>query len=248
MALLPRNILITGASSGIGAALARHYAAAGVSLALTGRDTKRLEAIAAACRERGAEVTTSSLDVTEREALAGWILATDDRKPLDLVVANAGIGTGDDEEATRLTFAVNLDGVLNTVLPIMPRLRQRRRGQIALMSSLAAFRGLPGSAAYSASKAAVKVLGEGWRPVMKNAGVGVSVICPGFVVTPMTDRNQFKMPFLMPVERAAEIIAKGLARDKARIAFPFPTCALVWLLSLMPPSWADRMMAASVND
>jgi len=246
MAEAPRSLLITGASSGIGAALARHYAAPGVALALTGRDRDRLAAVAGACRTQGAAVESAVLDVTDRAALGAWIERMDDGNPLDLVIANAGISaaTGrarESEAVARRVLAVNIDGVLNTVFPVLPRFIARRHGQIALMSSLAGFRGLPTAPAYSASKAAVKSLGEAWRGQLAADGIGVSVICPGFVTTRMTARNNFAMPFLMSAERAAEIIARGLARNHGRIAFPWPMAAGAWLLGALPWRLGDRV-------
>jgi short-subunit dehydrogenase len=242
----PRSLLITGASSGIGEALAIAYAAPGVSLALGGRDAARLETVAAACRQRGAIVQSATVDVTDAEAMARWIDGVDSAAPIDLVIANAGIGAGTEggfETAgqTRAVFAVNLDGVLNTVLPLIPRFVQRRRGQIALMSSLAGFRGFPGSPTYCASKAALRIWGEGLRGDLHRHGVGVSVICPGFVVSRMTARNKFRMPFLMSAERAAAIVKRGLARDRGRIAFPFPMYFAIWFAGTLPPLLTDPL-------
>jgi short-subunit dehydrogenase len=121
----------------------------------------------------------------------------------------------------------------------------RRRGQIGIMGSLAGHRGFPGAPAYCGSKAAVKVWGEGLRGDLKPHDVGVSVILPGFVETPMTDVNDFKMPFLMSVEKAAGIIEAGLARNKARIAFPWPTAFVAWLLGTLPPAWTDPLLRAA---
>ena len=171
----------------------------------------------------------------------------DERGPLDLVIANAGIsgGTagGEGEEQVRSIFAVNLDGAMNTVLPVVPRMQARRRGQIALMSSLAAFRGLPGSPAYSASKAAVKTWGEALRGALKRDGIEVSVICPGFVRTPMTAVNPYTMPMLMDAAAAAGLIKRRLARNHGRIAFPWPMYALVWFLGALPPALTDPLFA-----
>jgi short-subunit dehydrogenase len=243
----PRSILITGASSGLGEALAKAYAGPGVTLALSGRDGPRLEAVTEACRTLGAEATAVIVDVTEPSTMSRWIEAADDIRPLDLVIANAGIsaGTGgiDDPEAqTRAIFAVNVTGVLNTVHPVMARMRSRRGGQIALVSSVAAFRGLPGSPAYAASKAAVKSYGEGLRGRLAEDGVRVSVICPGFFDSRMTAVNRFPMPFIMPAKRAATIVKRGLARGKARIAFPWPMYFLAWLLGALPPAWTDPLL------
>lgn len=243
----PRSILVTGASSGIGESLARRYAAPGVALALAGRDRERLAAVATFCRAQGAAVESAVLDVTDRDGMRGWIERVDDRTPLDLVVANAGVSAGmgkarEAEAAARRVIAVNVEGVLNTVYPVLPRFLARRRGQIALVSSLAAFRGLPTAPAYSASKAAVKALGEAWRLQLAPDGIRVSVICPGFVTTRMTAGNRFPMPFLMPAERAAEIIARGLARDRGRIAFPWPTAAASWLMGALPWRLSDALV------
>lgn len=243
----PRSILITGASGGLGAALARAYAAPGVALALTGRDRTRLDSATEACRAAGAEARAAAIDVRDPARLAAWMGEVDAAAPLDLVVANAGVsaGTGagtESEEQARRIFAVNVEGVVNTVAPAIELMRPRRAGQIAIMSSLAAFRGFPGAPAYCASKAAVRVWGEALRGHLHGAGLGVSVICPGFVRTPMSARNPFPMPFLMDAERAARIIRRGLARNRARIAFPWPLAAAVYLLSALPPGWTDPLL------
>jgi len=244
----PRRILITGASSGIGAALASAYADTGVSLLLGGRDLSRLATIADACRRRGAEVETQAIDVNDAPAMRGWVETADDGAPLDLVIANAGIsagtgGGGESEAQTRAIFATNIDGVVNTAWPALRRMERRGRGQIALMSSLAAFRGFPGAPAYCASKAALRVWGEGLRGEYRAKGVAVSVICPGYVESPMTAVNDFPMPFLMSAERAARIVKRGLARNRARIAFPFPMYVAAWLLGVLSPALTDPLLA-----
>jgi short-subunit dehydrogenase len=202
--------------------------------------------VAADCRRRGAAVAVKAIDVTDRSAMRAWILAADAETPLDLVVANAGIGVdegigGESEALARAVFAVNVEGVLNTAYPTIERMAQRGRGQLALMSSLAGYRGFPDAPAYSASKAAVKSLAEAWRGVLAARGVRVSVICPGFVETRMTARNNFHMPFLMSAERAAQIIARGLARDRPRIAFPWPMVLGTWFLAVLP-ALGDRLL------
>jgi short-subunit dehydrogenase len=244
----PRSILITGASSGIGAALARTYAAPGVTLFLGGRDPDRLAAVAEACQASGAIVHGETHDVTDRQGMAAWIDACDGLAALDLAIANAGIsagtgGDGESEDQARRIFAVNVDGTLNTILPAMERMRPRGHGQLAVMASLAAFRGFPGAPAYCASKAAIRVWGEALRGWLASEGIGVSVICPGFVKTAMSARNPFPMPFLMEAEPAARIILRGLARNRARIAFPLPVYLAAHAGGALPPSWTDRLLS-----
>ena len=241
----PRHVLITGASSGIGETLALAYAAPSMRLALAGRDLARLDAVAAACRAKGAEVQTTPLEVTDRAAVASWLAAAHGAQPLDLVIANAGISLssadGETDDQARQVLAVNVDGVLNTLYPAIDLMLPRRRGQIAIMSSLAAFRGFSTAPAYCASKAAVKALGEGMRALHRPHGIEISVICPGFVRSRMTARNKFPMPFLMDADRAAAIIKRGLARNLPRIVFPWQLHALLWLAMVLPARWTERI-------
>lgn len=241
------HVLITGASSGLGAALALAYAQSGTVLSLCGRDSSRLDAVAALARAQGAIVRTIVADVTDAWDMEDWIVRADIETPLDLVIANAGIsagtGRGEETKAQALTiFETNVDGVLNTVYPALAAMKKRGRGQIALMASLAGFVGFPGAPAYSASKAAVRVYGEALRGEMAGFGVKINVICPGFVKTPMTDVNDFKMPFLMSAEKAAKIIKKGLAKNKARIAFPWVMTALVLFFAGAPGGFVDALV------
>ncbi len=258
----PRNILITGASSGIGAALARAYAARGTILHLGGRDQARLDQIATECENLGARAITRNQDVCDRTGMERWIQEAWPIGPLDLVIANAGIsgGTGragdagddrapsEDVAQVREIMAVNVDGVVNTVFPAIDQMLKIKepmsgtRGQIAIMSSLAGFRGLPGAPAYCASKAAVRSLGEGLRGLMAENQIKVSVICPGFVKSPMTDTNPYPMPFIMSSDRAAQIIKHGLAKDRARISFPRRLAAIAWIFAALPPSWVDPIV------
>lgn len=257
MSPTPRHILITGASSGLGAALAAAYAAPGVRLSLGARRRERLEETAARCRSLGADVTVAAVDVEDKETTRRWIEAAAEAAPLDLAIANAGIsagtgGGGESEAQARAIFATNLAGVLNTIHPALDAMRARprppagrsaRRGQIALVSSVAGYRGMPGAPAYSASKAAVLAYGEALRGELAADGVAVSVICPGFVKTPMTDVNDFPMPFLMEAERAARIIRRDLARDRALITFPWPMRLAAWWMRVLPSGLVTRLLA-----
>lgn len=239
MVMSMKHIVITGASSGIGEALALHYAASNVRLALSGRNQARLKTIADACRNKGALVEEKVIDVIDRAAMTKWLIEMDNAHPIDLIIANAGISSGSSgldnwEETTRDIFAVNLAGTLNTILPLIPRMRKRKGGQIAFMSSIAGFRGLASSPAYSASKVAVKAYGEAIRMRYKIDGLKVNVICPGFVESRITAQNNFKMPFLMTGDKAAKIIAKGLMNNKAVITFPWPMTIIAHIYKLLP--------------
>ena len=246
-----RTALITGASSGIGAALAAALARPGVSLHLSGRDVLRLETVAATCRARGAAAQAVVIDVRDADAMAGWIRGAG---RLDLVAANAGIsgrsreGGPEDAAKTRAIFDINMDGVLNTVLPALEVMAaqspaaDRVRGRIVAVASLAAFMAAPDSAAYCASKAAV----HGWMiaraPEAWARGVRLTSACPGFIRTPMTAGYRFPMPGLMDAERAARIILRGVERGRLTVVFPWWMGLAARLAGMLPP----RLMAALV--
>lgn len=243
------HVAITGASSGLGAALAEAFAAPGVRLALSARNVGRLERVAAACQALGAEVESTIVDVTDRDGLAKWLTNTDERAPVDLVIANAGrtggVGPDDldeDSETVRALFQVNVQGVVDTVTPLLPRMRSRRQGRIAVMSSLAALCPIPGAAGYSASKAAVKCWGEALRSRVAADGIAVSVVCPGFVETPMTQRLSLARPMAMDAATAAKRIRIGILRGRPLIAFPTRLAWGVRLLPLLPARWADALV------
>lgn len=242
------NILITGASSGIGRALTLHYAKSDVNLFVCARNAESLANLKASTQELKANVFVKILDVTNREGVRLWIKKIEENYQLDLVIANAGISAGtsggtEPEEQIRKIFDVNLNGVLNIINPVIEKMKARKSGQIAIVSSLAGFRGLPSSPAYSASKAAVRVYAEGLRGNLAEFGIKVSAICPGYVKTPMTDVNDFYMPFLIAAPKAAKKIAEGIRKNKSRITFPFPLYFVVWFLSILPPSLTDKLFA-----
>lgn len=233
------SIFITGASSGIGKALAISYATPQNRLFLCGRNKERLYDVAATCKELGAEVYTYLFDVTDAFAAQESVLNAESVAPIDLLIANAGISGGVLGEAegnaqTRQVLNTNVFGVANTVLPLLERMRARKAGQIAIISSIAGYRGLPSAPAYSASKACVKAWGEALRGWLKTDNIKVNVVCPGFIKTPLTDVNVFKMPFLMQPDKAAKIIQKGIKKNKPIIAFPLPMAFGAWFMSAMP--------------
>ena len=234
-----KNILITGASSGIGAALAIYYANQGAAyLFLCGRNKERLENVAEKCRYRGAVVETKILDVTDRESVKTWVEECNQKAPLNLVFANAGVSTGEETPKNIYhTFSTNIFGVLNAITPAVEIFKKERNGirkAIVITASIAGYHGLPSCPSYSATKACVKAYGEALRENLKKDGIQVSVVCPGFVRSRITDKNTCPMPFFMEAEKAAEIIAKRVEKNVGLIAFPWPMRLAVYLLSVLP--------------
>ena len=231
------NTLITGASSGIGEALAIECARRGDRLFLCGRNGERLNAVAEKCRALGAKVDAETVDVTDREATADWIRRCDAAGPLELVFSNAGVSTGEENEAnTRNTFAVNVGGALNTVLPAVEAFRRSKpsHAQIVITASIAGYGPLSACPAYSATKACVKTWGLSLRGMLRREGIKVNVVCPGFVRSRITDGNTCPMPFFMEADKAARIILARARRNVGVIAFPWPMRFATWWLSTLP--------------
>jgi NAD(P)-dependent dehydrogenase (short-subunit alcohol dehydrogenase family) len=245
-------VLITGASSGIGRALALALAEPGVALHLGGRDAARLAEVAAACRARGATAVPRVVDVRDAGDTAAWI---DSAGRLDLVVANAGIGAGIEDGApepaaqVRAIFATNLDGALNTVLPALAAMRGQPpgpdgvRGRIACVASIAAFVPAPGAPSYCAAKAALDAWTVATAIAARAHGILLTSVCPGYIRTPMTERNRFPMPGLMDADRAARIILRALAAGRVRVAFPWWMAAVARLVGLLPPRLSGALLA-----
>jgi short-subunit dehydrogenase len=245
----PRSILVTGASSGIGRALALAYAGPGVTLCLIGRDRARLDAVAAAARETGAEVRIGQVDVRDQAAMACWISERDAEAPFDLVIANAGIttglgpdGTAEDPGAVRAILGTNLIGVLNTVEPVIGAMCARAKGQLAFVGSIAGLRGLPYSPAYSAAKAAVHAYTESLRGRLEPRGVKVSLIVAGFVKTPLNDSIDGLKPFEISDVAAASLIKRGLDRGKAVVVFPWQLYLAARIARALPVRLIDQIM------
>ncbi|WP_338324206.1 SDR family NAD(P)-dependent oxidoreductase [Dankookia rubra] len=247
-----QHVLVTGASSGIGRALALACAAPGVTLHLGGRDAGRLAATAEACAAAGAAALPRVVDVRDQAAMAAWIGGAG---RLDLVIANAGIsaGTGgstEPAEQARAIFETNVTGALNTALPALDTMAGQApgpgglRGRVAVIASIAAFIAVPGAPAYCASKAAVQRWAEALDATERRRGIRLHAVCPGYIRTPMTDANAFPMPFLMAPEEAARRTLSGIAAGKLRIAYPLPTYLAAWLGGALPPGLRAALFAA----
>ncbi len=241
-----RTILITGASSGIGAALARHYAGPQVRLILVARNEPRLESVAQDCRAKGAVAEVARGDTRDRAAIHQLITEVDARSPLDLVVVNAAINGGgkegrvETEEVAFETADINYIGSLNVMLPTLSLMLARGRGQIALMSSLAAYAPLADAPTYSGAKAALVAHGLALRQKVWPLGVRISVVTPGYVKTPMGSDLKGWRPLEMSAEKAAALIAKGLERDRDVVSFPLPLAILARGVLLLP-EWVRRV-------
>ncbi|MSP55335.1 MAG: SDR family NAD(P)-dependent oxidoreductase [Myxococcales bacterium] len=234
--------LITGASTGIGNALAKELARRGWAVGLVARRAELLAGLCDEIRGAGGKAAFAAADVTDRAAIraAAERLAVE-LGPIDLMVANAG--SGDPGNASTVpvdawmgTLRLNIDGVIYSVAAVLPEMVARRAGHLAVVSSVAGFRGLPGMAAYSASKACVTTFFESLRLDLKGVGVAVTAIHPGFIATPLTARNKNPMPFLISAERAATIIADGLEARRSDVTFPWQM-KLLMAFARRLPNW-----------
>lgn len=242
-------VLITGATGAIGQALAEAYAAPGVSLVLLGRRSGVLRVLAARCEARGAQVRTTVLDLRDRVALRMWLDGLVDEALPDLAIVNAGVnlsasqpGRGEDWDEVDGLLELNVRASLKIAHALGERMRHRGAGQIALMSSQAAWRGLPITPSYSASKAALKAYGEALRDGLARYGVRVNVVMPGYVSSPMCAAMLGPKPFEWDAARAARHIRRGLSANHARISFPFPLSLGCWLLAGLPPGLSGRVL------
>ncbi|TCH98927.1 SDR family NAD(P)-dependent oxidoreductase [Roseococcus sp. SYP-B2431] len=241
-----RSILVTGASRGLGAALARRFAGPGVRLRLVARDAAALAATAAACAARGALAETAALDVRDAAPLAAQLLAWDDAAPFDLAIANAGVTGGtpsggglEDWAGADRVLGVNLLGAVNTMAPLLPRFVARRGGRLAFIASVAGFRGLPDSPAYCASKAGLWAYGESLRARLAPEGVGVTVCAPGFFASDMSRRFSGRHPFELSAEAMAERLVQAIEAGRGRAIVPRRMGWPLRLLELLPARWAD---------
>ena len=241
--------VITGASSGIGRALAVELHHRGWAVGVTARRQAPLEEL---CSELGEHCAWAVTDVCNREQTSAAIDELASKLgPIDLLIANAGIGLVNpafrfDYDALERTFQTNVFGVVHTVEPVLNDMIERQTGHIAVVSSVAGYRGLPRTACYSASKAAVSALFEGWGIDLIRNKVKMTAIHPGYVQTPILGDKPRKLPWLISAEKAAKIICNGLGRGKTRIVFPWQMRVFMGLMRVLP-SWAYRPLIRRIS-
>jgi len=232
---LSGTVWITGASSGLGAALANRLARDGQTVALSARNAEKLEALAGKCAGPGS-LRPVPLDIQDSEAACAAVARIEaELGPIGQAVLNAGTHQPVDPrnlkvEDFRKLVEVNLMGTVHCLAAVLPPMLARKRGRIAIVASVAGYRGLPTAAAYGMTKAGLINLAEALRVELAPSGIVVQVVNPGFVRTPLTDQNPFPMPFLMEPEDAAEAFFKGLRSDRFEIAFPR---RFVWIMKLL---------------
>jgi short-subunit dehydrogenase len=245
----PGHVVITGASGGLGVAIARRYAAAGATLGLIARRAQELDRFATTC---AGTCATHAADVRDSAAMrAAAADFTSQHGVPDIVIANAGVSIGtlteapEDEQAFRDVFDINVIGMVNTFQPYIAPMRSRGGGVLVGIASVAGYRGLPGSGAYSASKAAAISYLESLRVELRGTGITVITLCPGYIVTAMTDKNPYWMPFIMTADEAANKIAVIIEKRKTYAVIPWQMAVVARLMHVLPRFLFDPLAARS---
>lgn len=245
--------MITGASSGLGAALVAAYARRGQRVSLIARDESRLKAVAETCyRLSGTRPQWHVCDVTEAERLGELLVMIDGEAPITTLIANAGVGGqsvlagphGESRKSASRTVDVNLLGVVNTLTPIIPIMASRMSGRLAIVASIAAFTPLAEAPAYAASKAAAYSYGHSLRRLLAASGIKVTVVCPGFIDTPMSRSLPYARPFLFTAEKAAERVLRAIDHGRADLVFPWPLRLAAAIHGLLPVAISDRLVTS----
>jgi short-subunit dehydrogenase len=245
--------VITGASSGIGHALARALAAEGCKVGLMARRRELLEGLQNEIRKTGGTAEIAMADVARRDEVVAAIHDLAGRLgPVDLLVANAGVGCPTRVDPlnvrdTERVFGVNFFGALHCFEAVLPAMLARGQGHLAAVSSLGAYKGLPGESSYTASKAALNTYLDGLRVQLRRRGVAVTTICPGFVRTPMIEGNPFRMPWMMDADRAAKLIVGALRRRRKVFNFPWQT-TLLMKFAYWAPDWLLARVVGKYTD
>jgi len=242
------RVFLTGATSGLGEALARHYAARGATLGVFARRQAELDRLAQSLAP--ASVAAYAGDVRDAAALTRAAADFLGRFGVpDLVIGNAGVSRGtlthlaEDVPAFRAVFETNVMGLVHTFQPFLQPMLDAKRGTLVGIASVAGFRGIPGSGAYSGSKAAAIAYLESLRVELRGSGVAVVTVCPGYIATPMTAKNPYRMPFLLEPHKAARLIARAVARRKRFYVLPWPMALTGRVLRVLPRWLFDRLFA-----
>jgi short-subunit dehydrogenase len=248
--MMPLKVIISGASSGLGRALAQYYAGIGATLGLVGRRRALMESLAAEFPSS----TASIYEADVRDAQSIRTAAEDFLERFgcpDIVVANAGISRGtlteyaEDSQVFEDILATNVLGMVNLFQPFASSMRADGKGALVGIASVAGYRGLPGSGAYSASKAAAISYLESLRVEMHGSGISVITICPGYVITPMTANNPFPMPFILPAEEVAKKIARIVESGRTFVVIPWQMAIVARVLKVLPNFIYDRLFATA---
>jgi short-subunit dehydrogenase len=248
-----KSVLITGASSGIGSSLARELASRGCRLGLVARRDERLASLSDELSEKGSRVAWAAADVTDRAALHGaFDTLSEQLGAVDVMVANAGYGLPEQPhkfrpDRSRGIYTTNLLGMVHTCDWALPRFYERSEGHLVGIASVASYFGMPNSASYCGSKAAMRVHLQALRLTWRPYGIHVTTICPGYVESELTEDNRAPMPFIWPVERAARVIAQAIERRRAEVVFPWQMRVATMLLTVLPRAAVERLIGLGVK-
>lgn len=234
------KIVISGATSGIGEGLALHYAQPGTTLGLIGRRQDRLADVVQRCEAQGSVVMSAPIDVCDDAGMQAYASTfIQQAGGIDLVIANAGIGGPDDLGSGDAAyharqFNINVVGLLNTLLPFIPHMQQQQYGHLVAMASISGFRALPNATTYAATKIAVRTLMEGYGWSLEPHGITITTINPGYIVSEMTAKNKFHMPFLLQTDDAVRKIVRAIRQKRRVYTFPWQMAIVAYLLPYVP--------------